>query len=49
MWEPQPLAALRASMACTGITLPFTLYDDKHFNKKIYGLNTDLQKYFVFS
>jgi hypothetical protein len=24
MWEPQPLATLRASMACTGITLLFT-------------------------
>jgi hypothetical protein len=23
MWEPQPLATLRASTACTGITLPF--------------------------
>jgi hypothetical protein len=22
MWEPQPLATLRASTACTGITLP---------------------------
>jgi hypothetical protein len=22
MWEPQPLATLRDSMACTGITLP---------------------------
>jgi hypothetical protein len=25
MWEPQPLATLRASTACTGITLPFYL------------------------
>jgi hypothetical protein len=24
MWEPQPPATLRASTACTGITLPFT-------------------------
>jgi hypothetical protein len=24
MWEPQPLAILRASAACTGITLLFT-------------------------
>jgi hypothetical protein len=23
MWQPQPLATLRASTACTGITLPF--------------------------
>jgi hypothetical protein len=23
MWEPQPLATLRASTACRGITLPF--------------------------
>jgi hypothetical protein len=23
MWEPQPLATLRASTACTGITLPY--------------------------
>jgi hypothetical protein len=22
MWEPQPLATLRASTACTGLTLP---------------------------
>jgi hypothetical protein len=26
MWEPQPPATLRASTACTGITLPFTFY-----------------------
>jgi hypothetical protein len=25
MWEPQPLATLRASKACTGITLPLPL------------------------
>jgi hypothetical protein len=25
MWKPQPLATLRASTACTGITLPFTV------------------------
>jgi hypothetical protein len=24
MWESQPLTAVRASMACTGIALPFT-------------------------
>jgi hypothetical protein len=23
MWEPQPLATLRASTACTGIALPY--------------------------
>jgi hypothetical protein len=23
MWEPQPLATVRASKACTGITLPY--------------------------
>jgi hypothetical protein len=23
MWEPQPLATIRASTACTGIALPF--------------------------
>jgi hypothetical protein len=26
MWEPQPLAILRTSTACTGKTLPFYLY-----------------------
>jgi hypothetical protein len=25
MWEPQPLATLRASTACTGKTLPYFL------------------------
>jgi hypothetical protein len=25
MWETQPLATLKASTACTGITLPFTV------------------------
>jgi hypothetical protein len=30
MWEPHPLTALRASVACTGITLPLTLYESKY-------------------
>jgi hypothetical protein len=30
MWEPQPPATLRASTACTGITLPFTLIRRLH-------------------
>jgi hypothetical protein len=27
MWEPQPLATLRASADCTGIALPFTKHE----------------------
>jgi hypothetical protein len=40
MWEPQPLATLRASTACTGITLPifamlpFDLYDSNNNNHR---------------
>jgi hypothetical protein len=26
LWEPQPLTTLRATMACTGIALPYTDY-----------------------
>jgi hypothetical protein len=26
MWNPQPLATLRESTACTGLTLPYILY-----------------------
>jgi hypothetical protein len=33
MWEPQPLATLTASVACTGITLPFFLYIHNEHNK----------------
>jgi hypothetical protein len=29
MWEPQPLTTLRASTACTGITLPNIKVDRK--------------------
>jgi hypothetical protein len=29
IWEPQPLATLRASTACTGITLPLPLFYTK--------------------
>jgi hypothetical protein len=29
MWEPQPLATLRASMACMGITLPKNINENK--------------------
>jgi hypothetical protein len=31
MWEPQPLATLRASTACMGITLPYL----RSFNKLV--------------
>jgi hypothetical protein len=31
MWEPQPLATLRASMACTGIILPIFALREKEF------------------
>jgi hypothetical protein len=27
MWEPQPLATLRASTVCTGITLPLPVHE----------------------
>jgi hypothetical protein len=30
MWEPQPLATLRASTACTGITLPYNILFSFH-------------------
>jgi hypothetical protein len=34
MWEPQPPATLRASTACTGITLPFTVKQRYITNEK---------------
>jgi hypothetical protein len=40
MWEPQPLATLRASTACTGITLPFTL----PFTRRREGLRVIVEK-----
>jgi hypothetical protein len=39
MWEPQPLATLRASAACTGITLPLP-YWYEIFNIRLKILHT---------
>jgi hypothetical protein len=33
MWEPQPLATLRASTACMGITLTFTTSMEKNIQQ----------------
>jgi hypothetical protein len=46
MWEPQPLATLRASTACTGITLPLPYLTYKNINinrgsKRISGKKTN--------
>jgi hypothetical protein len=35
MWEAQPLETLRASTACTGITLPYLLFGYMEFNEEI--------------
>jgi hypothetical protein len=35
MWGPQPPATLRASTACTGINLPFTLHKLRVFENRV--------------
>jgi hypothetical protein len=47
-WEPQPLATLRASTACTGKTLPLLKYIYKygHAMKHIFSSRKSME-YFV--
>jgi hypothetical protein len=42
MWEPQPLATLRASTACAGITLPYLI------SLRLYSPLLDLGHFFSF-
>jgi hypothetical protein len=45
MWEPQSPATLRASTACTGITLPFFTYCKIEKHSKQSGKTTAATKY----
>jgi hypothetical protein len=54
MWEPQPLATLRASTACTGITLPYLTYSWRSVVHFFYGQKDSMRrivtkKYVVFT
>jgi hypothetical protein len=46
LWEPQPLTTLRASMACTRITLPYLYYIYIKSTMQIYRTTNKLRKCF---